>query len=262
MRIKWGSATDLATNFKREFLKENSKDLTISIDKHSPSANLLSVAKLLAFIRALTNDYGYEVCVEIEDSGIKKSAYLGLVKLGFPALLAEIGVICKVTRAKKSARESSTASGEAESFENAVANEKYESVIVPLSQFQFEISEVSVKSAASDRLKWVETETDKLVSGIVSNVNAYLGKRINVRPEFACSVLPVLRELVQNCLQHSPVSDARRIDESELRKRSHMIVYAITMSREPQPKYVRTSRPGSSLVGWEDKLDVILSTFH
>jgi len=256
--INWVSTTDLINDIKKACKSKVPIMFSFKIGKKSPVSDLGEMGKFLSTILFLKHNCKITVQIFIENSQRSNSKYRNLIKYGLLELLSNLKIEFTIVDDKSEILKKHIEQIQDDRIGTALsASVGYNCVVVPLDCHSFKCP---LNPNSSEHLEWVEQTTDEVIAKILVRTNAFIDNCIDIKPEIAKAVLPVIRELVSNSVQHSPChmeSENTSDNNSDI---AHQIIYAVTYSRENNPKYGRAGRV-STLEGWEDKFDVLVLDF-
>lgn len=276
IEIQWTSTAKLIEELREKY-SSLVRTISVRVGPKSMTSELFQLGKFLSILLYLKTTCGKKVHVVVENTERANSKYGNLVRLGFLDLLRTSGISFSIVRPKfrddaveiLEFQESNDLVNIPESEEpnDAVEISKdrirsaldattgYNCIVVPFSARSFH---VPYRPKASDHQMWVESETDAVVSHIVTEINTFVENQIDVKPEIAKAVLPIIRELVSNCIQHSPrPEESDEIDGTDSGTQ-HQILYAVAYSRENKTAPRSAGRVSAGFEGWADKFDILV----
>ncbi len=259
IEIEWKTIANLVQTMKDLFENKQISRLKFKITAQSPVNDIFSVGKFISFLFFIKNKCNIEV--EVEVIANTKEASL-VLDSGLASLLKKHAIETSFPVDNKHPPKAEQTSIKLITDAIDVRGE-YRCVVVPYDSQTFVPQPVSW---ASEHLDWVERETDKIIESIRKKIQDASGDCIDIKPEIAKSLLPSIKELITNCLQHStlisnttPVSNSQDSSGSILPKEGeNIIIYTLVFIRENKPPGSRVIRSNNSLLGWEDRFDILI----
>lgn len=257
--ILWDSTTSLIKGIHQACSVSVPSEISFRVGKKSPTSELFLLGKFFSILLYLKHSCNIAVHVVVEDTQQVNCKCRNIIRFGFLDLLNKFKIDFSIVNTN-SRKPSITPQGvdyqiKADLIQTALNSPAgYNCVVVPFSSISFSPSP-SLK--ASDYLEWVEKTTEEVIANILNRINSFVDKCVDVKPEIAKAVLPVIRELVSNCVQHSPCPEESEAAPSDDVKTAHQIIFAVACSREYKSDGIRVGRT-NSLKGWEDKFDILV----